>query len=471
MKYHQLFNVRLVYLGSSSGPGGSTDTALELYADQLVARCLMLLKAPPAMKDEALENTRRKLWQAAAKLAAASTQSVDPEAPQSPKSLLSAVSKVSSMASTQKWLQDAIKFRADVAKQAKDKKAPTLSDMILRFAQRGPPSEMLEKMIADREALAKCRVEGYRQFAEMLTDPANKADKIRILAVMFDALHTGSDVHYMAKLQGVNAATTAEVERAWTDVVNQIVLDCRKALASTDSAGSIGKHSLCVSVLGLALVIQDYRLTDVLMIRDCGLIGLLDTVTKSSHLLLRELAFKCVEIMVYRCCLQDFVKPPASPRSPAIAAAIADVGEVNLLSRSTEAADALLPGLMHILHSELELITEGNISEPLTPVSETDLMGKSASWLLKQVVTCGPVEPGFVAQHRHIPTSHSLGLWLWRPAGKGTAETTRINFMYFSLIHIFSFRFISMDFNNYYQLMHYSRNVCYSSIMIICTIT
>ena len=389
---------------------------MDEYLEQIVARVKALLQTPPATKDVALESTRKKLWQAVAKLATSqSSSSAGPDSPKSPKGALSEVASVSSMASTQKWLQDAIKFRADIAKQAKDKKTPTLSDMIIRFVQRGPPSELMLKMISERELLAECRVEGYKQLTEMFADVVSPEERVRVLQVVFDALHTGSDIHFAAKLQGCNPQLTADLQTAWKDLASQVVASCRDALKSCDYSNSHANHELSALVIGVAVLIQDYRLSDVTLIKDCGLISLLDAVIQSPHILLRELAFKCVEIIVYRCCLQDFAKPASSPRTPQQEAAVTEVGEVNLLSGSTEAADTLLPGLMHILHSQLQLATDSNLTIPATSPRAPVLLGKEAFWPLQQTIASDPTEPGFVAPYSQVSTAHTLGVWIWRP--------------------------------------------------------
>lgn len=397
---------------AEAGLGGADDEdvsvreelSLGTLAETISERARLLLQCQPVHKDTVLGNTRKKLWLAVAKLAAVQA----PVSGNSPSSGSGSFQKVADRAATQKWLHDAIKYRADIARQSKDKKVLSLVETIVQFVQRGPPTAALVATIAVREEAASARSSGFEGFARLVSDVASMGDKARIFAALFDALHESSDVHYAAGLQGCSSTVMQLVQGTWKALVHQLILDSREWLQTCDFSSKNKNPTLNGLVCALSVVIQDFRVSDVELLRDVGLIGLLASTIQSPNKILRTLSFKCVEIIIDRCCIQEV-------------SAVHDEetqSDTDAVLKSTDAADILLPGLLTIISSQLNLAAANNsviLSAPQKPLAF--VLGVQAEWLLEPTITCDPTEPGFVLPHRFIPTSHTLGLWLWRPTG------------------------------------------------------
>lgn len=421
-------------------------------SDLVSARAQCLLRFAPVFKDAALESTRKKLWQAAAKLAV----------PKASESTAVDLSSVSDILSTQKWLHETIRLRSDAAKQAKENKNPTLSESILSFVRSGPDPEPLLTEILEREKRLQDRVHGLQEVLNLLEFSPSDAQKPRILSIVLQAFQSissshASNFHYLNGLHGACAESMGLVEASWKRVAQLLVGGCRVALGSvgaTSTATGSGTGTGTASpeleflISSLSLLAQDYRVSDAVMIKECEIIGLLTETIKCAHPLVRRMAYKLTESILYRCCAGDSGSSsskltrsqPAALVSPSHSGQYSApprtelVSEAAILSTSSEAADLLLPGLLSVLTSQLSQAAAHNTVESLPALigpESTSTPGHSIaesgvdetfSWVLPVTVMCHPAEPGFAAPHRPVPLSHTVSMWIWRP--KGTEEGT-----------------------------------------------
>ncbi len=87
-------------------------------------------------------------------------------------------------------------------------------------------------------------------------------------------------------------------------------------------------------------------------------------------------------------------------------------------SERKDACDSLLPSLLEIFQTKVLDVANSNISKHLGQLdNESRISDVEFDMLLKQTVLCSATEPGFVSPHQVVPVNHSLGMWVYRPAG------------------------------------------------------
>jgi hypothetical protein len=140
------------------------------------------------------------------------------------------------------------------------------------------------------------------------------------------------------------------------------------------------------------VVVQDFRPTDALLIRDSGLMTLLTKAAKCPHSAIRSLSMKWTEVVFHRCCISSALE--------------------------TSGSSDLLPLLLEIFRSKVSSVADNNIPKHVEVKSFlNDTSQKAVHWLLDQTILCDSAEPGFKCPHESIPMNHSISLWVWRPLG------------------------------------------------------
>jgi len=97
--------------------------------------------------------------------------------------------------------------------------------------------------------------------------------------------------------------------------------------------------------------------------------------------------------------------------------------EATETSEADDVSDELMPGLLRLFYSKVSLAAESNaipgysLSSSESSAPSLALIDKPVHWLAPHLLLCDPGEPGFVCAHTPVPASHSLGFWVWRPAG------------------------------------------------------
>jgi hypothetical protein len=393
--------------------------------DCVIERAQLLLHIPCASDAFSTKRLNGRLLTAAVQLAR--WQLVGNKAT----SEMRSVAKASSL---KQWFHETIIRRRAVMAQ----KAIPLVDIVISFAQIGPNPDLLWEMTAERELGARDRCSGVQCFDNLLFEAKSADEKLVVLNAIHDAFDISEfDYHYLSHLQGVPLGVRANVLACWRTLFYNIVHLLKSTVDGMIASKSFGSDTVKLVALGLQVISHEYLSEDAILVKDSGLISLLNKCVRCPVKSLRSVAFKTTYFLFERCCSQQ----PASRQHRMVRNAQTHPSKVRDLSGSVsnmvvdandliDGADAVLPGLIHIIHSQLTTTSEcllrgmGN-PNALPAVSKADgqkssdfeVFGRPASWILQSSFTGNRKEPGFVVPHTviNVEQPHTMSMWVWLP--------------------------------------------------------
>lgn len=381
---------------------GADSTVIENVIHDCLDRAKQLLQMNSVIQASPASSTK-KLWKAAASVVGlqAKTQ------PDSPRKDIN-IFNVSKLASTKRWIHDIVSGNANKRRSIK------VEEAIMSFVQRGPTSQVIYSMIESREEAAKLRIEGFSAALNLYTELQNVEEKTRILIGISEAIHSYDDVHYTSELSGISELSLSDLSSSWNKFSSAIISDCHQwlqecgtsvaiSISTSERQNKYHRALLC----GLAVLILDFRPSDSVSLKDSGLLALLSKASHSPNFALRSLTLKWTELVLHKCCITDSVLN------------VEEGFELSgVSSERKDACDSLLPSLLEIFQTKVLDVANSNISKLPEPSEDgSQILDEDLNILLKQTVLCSATEPGFVAPHQIIPVNHSLGMWVFRPAG------------------------------------------------------
>ena len=381
---------------SLSSPDTPDSVIQAAASDSVIARSRALLKLTSAtVVRSSTEAHEKKLWQNAAAVA---RMKLLPK-PDSGKQKMSTVAKT---VTADQELHNSIALKRYMLQRAKEEKSTTVAESILQFLQARLNLVKLFEEVKQRDIVASYRASSFETMKELVMNEVSTQKKIKILRTIVEALHSyGDDVHFLAGLAGASRSEVAAVESMWAALNRLIITLSLKWIDECDCDEGKSMDAYRAIVVGLNVLIQDFRPSDLHTIKEVGLIPLLSKLSSCSHMALRNLALKCAGFVIHRCCITDRK---------------AEGGGAFLLEKATQseiedASRTLLPALIEVVQAHIDRAASsiGRVIESTNAVVDS-------KWILQKCVVTDPHEPGFVIQHFPIPTTHSFSFWLWRPS-------------------------------------------------------
>jgi hypothetical protein len=328
----------------------------------------------------------------------------------------------------------------------------SLTTNLVRFVTTGPSADLMRRAQLLREKCVLSRSKGLDLASSLLIEATTDEAKLAVvrtlaLALQPRLLSQSSDAvrPFFADLHGSSAKSKSLLICSWLNLTEMMLKSCADWLGRSGQASfgaEVCKDLVMFAVAGLARNYVGYFDTisqaeflsflsaTVLFLKECG---------NSTHLPIRLCVCSAAEMLFRSICGFDVSTITYGSSKDGD---LPSHGSESSLSTRLGVADSskhfdLLNMLLGVVGGQLNRCLESNPTKETAPhrslapvvprkkgsssvatgtdAAFNELQTAEVQWLVPQVASCNPCEPGFLCPYEKLPSVHCLSFWLWRP--------------------------------------------------------